>query len=438
MKVWSTAAAMAARTPESRNRLVDFLRAASILAVISGHWLLTAPYLVDGELTLGNILELAPFTEWLSWVFQVMPIFFLVGGYANAVSWRAAQRDAKPFAVWLDSRLRRLLLPVLPLIVVWVLFAVLARLAGVAAEAIQAGSKIALIPIWFLAIYTLIVLFVPLTHAAWKRWGFWSVLVPVALAILDDVVFFSGLRALGWFNYLFIWIAVHQLGYAWLDGRIASPLARFAFGCLGLALLYVLTVAGPYPIAMISEPDAAISNTLPPKLPLLALAIAQSGLLLAAEKPLRRWLSRSIPWTVAVLLNGMIMTIYLWHSTAMIGLIGMASVAGNIGLGLEPASAAWWLVRPLWLVIYAFALAALMPLVARFERAAPPGHPAAAALQIAGAALACLGLAMLAYLGLGGPTALSVQAIAVASPFLGALLGGLIAARIAAHKRNPL
>ncbi len=41
--LWSQAAAAAARTPGSRNRYVDFLRALSILAVISGHWLVVAP-----------------------------------------------------------------------------------------------------------------------------------------------------------------------------------------------------------------------------------------------------------------------------------------------------------------------------------------------------------------------------------------------------------
>ena len=73
MSLWSHAAAVAAKTPESRNRLVDFLRAASILAVISGHWLLAAPYLADGRLVMGNMLELADYTKWLSWSYKVMP-----------------------------------------------------------------------------------------------------------------------------------------------------------------------------------------------------------------------------------------------------------------------------------------------------------------------------------------------------------------------------
>ena len=429
MSLWSRAASVAAQTPATRNRLVDFLRAASILAVISGHWLLAAPFVSADGFVIANMLEEAAFTAWLSWGFQVMPIFFLVGGYANAVSWRAALRDGKSFATWLNARLRRLILPVLPLIAAWVLLVTVARGIGVSAELVQEGSKIALIPIWFLAIYTLIILFVPITHAAWRRWGLTSFVVPVVLAIATDLLFFSGFPAIGWLNYLFLWIAVHQLGYAWRDNRLPQPAIRFAWGCFGLGLLYALTVLGPYPIAMISVPDAAISNTLPPKLPLLALAIAQTGFVLSAEAPLRRWLNRPWPWTLAVLLNGMIMTIYLWHSTALALVMGLAVALGNVGLSLVPASGAWWLARPAWLLAYALVLAVLMPLVARFERLPVPEARAAAWRQVAGAMLTCSGLAMLAYLGLGGTTTLTVQSAAALTPFFGAAMAGLLLQR---------
>lgn len=429
MSLWSQAAIVAAKAPESRNRLVDFLRAASILAVISGHWLLAAPYVGEDGFVIGNMLELAAYTEWLSWGFQVMPIFFLVGGYANGVSWRAAQRDGKRFSTWLDARLRRLILPVLPLVGIWVLLAIIARSLGVSAEFVEEGSKIALVPIWFLAIYAVIVLFVPLTHAAWQRWGFASFIVPAALAIADDTLFFRGFAAVGWLNYLFVWIAVHQLGYAWLDDRLTVPLHRLACGCFGLALLGGLTVLGPYPIAMISVPDAGISNTLPPKLPLLALAIAQAGFVLSAEAPLRRWLQRPALWTAAVLLNGMIMTIYLWHSTALTLTMGLTVVLGNVGLSAIPGSGAWWLARPVWLIIYALALTALMPLVARLERMPSPAKTAAAWRQILGILCTCTGLALLAYLGLGGETPMLMQAIAVVTPFIGAFTAGLLLLR---------
>ncbi len=42
MSIWSQAKDLAAKTPVERNRYVDFLRAVSILAVITGHWLIVA------------------------------------------------------------------------------------------------------------------------------------------------------------------------------------------------------------------------------------------------------------------------------------------------------------------------------------------------------------------------------------------------------------
>src|SRR5262249_20061449 len=121
---WSRAARLADRTPASRNRYVDFLRAASMLVVPVGHWLAAAPYFdPSGELIGAHILTVVPWTAWLTWIVQVMPIFFIVGGYANGVSWRAARRDGRSYATWLESRLRRLVWPLLPLLVAWVAIA---------------------------------------------------------------------------------------------------------------------------------------------------------------------------------------------------------------------------------------------------------------------------------------------------------------------------
>jgi peptidoglycan/LPS O-acetylase OafA/YrhL len=131
---WSTAAAQAAATPDSRDRYVDFLRAASILAVITGHWLAAAPHF-DAQRTLihTHALAIGSWTHWLTWGFQVMPIFFMVGGFSNGVSWRAARRDGKSYAIWLDGRLRRLVLPIAPLFVAWTGIVTIEGLRGVGA-----------------------------------------------------------------------------------------------------------------------------------------------------------------------------------------------------------------------------------------------------------------------------------------------------------------
>ena len=145
--VWSRAKVLAERTPETRNRYVDFLRAASITVVVLGHWSVAAAYVADShQLQLGDMLTLAPWTQWLTWVLQVMPIFFIVGGYANGISWEAARRDGKDYAVWIGTRLRRLVGPLVPLLLTWSTIGVIAHQLGVHPEMIRIGSQAALIP----------------------------------------------------------------------------------------------------------------------------------------------------------------------------------------------------------------------------------------------------------------------------------------------------
>jgi hypothetical protein len=152
-----------------------------------------------------------------------MPVFFFVGGFSNGISWESAERKGLSYRVWFDSRMRRLIGPVLPLLFAWGAMVAVAHSNGVGPGMIQIGSKVALVPVWFLAVYIMVVALVPLTHAAWKRWGFASVVGPVLAAALVDVAFFAeGLRALGWLNYPFVWLAVHQLGYGWHGGRLTG------------------------------------------------------------------------------------------------------------------------------------------------------------------------------------------------------------------------
>ena len=84
--LWSRARDLAARTPETRNRYVDFLRAASITVVVFGHWLMAAVFVSNGRLQLADTLHLVPWTQWLTWAFQVMPLFFIVGGVVAPVA----------------------------------------------------------------------------------------------------------------------------------------------------------------------------------------------------------------------------------------------------------------------------------------------------------------------------------------------------------------
>ena len=105
MQILTKARTLAEATPETRDRYIDFLRAFSILVVVFGHWLMAGPEMVDGELRIGHLLAEARWAQWATWLLQVMPIFFFVGGFSNAGSWRSARRRGITYAAWLRDRL---------------------------------------------------------------------------------------------------------------------------------------------------------------------------------------------------------------------------------------------------------------------------------------------------------------------------------------------
>jgi hypothetical protein len=423
--MWSRAKALAERTPETRNRYVDFLRAASITVVVLGHWWVAAAYVSDEGLQLADMLSLAPWTQWLTWALQVMPIFFIVGGYSNGISWEAARRDGKGYADWIGARLRRLVGPLVPLLITWSAIAVIAHRLGAHPEMIRIGSQAALIPTWFLAVYIMVAITAPATHWLFRRFGaasFWAFALG-ALAI-DTVAFRADVSALRWFNYAFIWLGVHQLGYLWRAGKTGGAERAWLWIAGGLGALIVLVTVADYPISMITVPDDAVSNSRPPTFAMFALGILQAGLVLALEKPLRAWLQRLGPWAATVLVNATIMTLYLWHLTVMILVIGLAHLAGDVGLQLRPGSWSWWATRPLWMAIYAAGLAAVVPIFGRFEQTARKGAAASvpAWRAIAGAAGVCAGVALLALGGVGAEGVLGLRVVPVALVLGGAML----------------
>ena len=431
MKVWSRARFLAEKAPPHRERYLDFLRAAAILVVVFGHWLVQAPYMSDAGLTVTTMLGVVAWSHLLTWGVQVMPVFFMVGGYANFVSWEAAVRDGRDYASWVQSRLRRLVVPVVPLLVTWAVLSLGTRLAGVDPELIRQASRLALIPTWFLAVYVVVILLAPGMASAWRRYGMASFWLPVSASVLVDALAFGrGLELLRWANYAFVWLAVHQLGMLWRSMPSSERMVSVTWFFAGLAALVFLVEVGQYPVAMLTVPGEVFSNTRPPTVALVALAAMQFGLLGLLREPARRWLERPAVWTATVLVNGFIMTIFLWHSTVQTLLVGIAAWLGGFGLGLEPGSAGWWLLRPAWLLAM---LVVLLPVVALFGRFEQGGREStadaeapAAWTQVVGAPLVGLGLAILAGYGMSAPQFPYLRIVPLAMVFGGV---GLIVGR---------
>lgn len=409
IRLWHKAQSLADNTPATRNRYVDFLRALSIFFVIIGHWLIaTAVYDAEaGTLVPVDVLSAIPATQWLTWAFQVMPVFFIVGGYANAMSLRSAQAQQLSYGAWLSGRLHRLLTPLLALVVIWALLAGMLHMAGVAPETISFASKAALVPTWFLAIYSMIVLLAPASYAFWQRFGWASLAVFVGLAILMDTLFFQfAIQWPSWSNYFWVWLAVHHLGFAWFEGKLPKPGVMLAIAAVAFALLSYLVLQGPYPLAMAGSPDKQISNSLPPKASLILLGILQFGLLYALQRPVQRLLAGRRLWTLTVLVNSMIMSLYLWHMSILILVFALAQWMGGLGMGLSVGSVDWWLSRPLWLGLLAILLLPLALAVSFLERLPKPQEATQSNLRlILGACLSGLGIALASLQGFNGDPA---------------------------------
>lgn len=426
----TSAPALAAATPAHRDRYIDLLRAVSIGVVVFGHWLIAAVDHRQGRLTGGNVLALIPASQWLTWVLQVMPLFFLVGGYANSASWSAAQRDGLGYGGWLRARLARLLPPTVVFVAVWTAVAGVAAAAGVDPSALRLGAQVVAVPLWFLAVYVGVVALAPVAVGAHRRYGLAAAVALTAAAALVDVVDLTlDLHPVGSANFLFIWLAVHQFGICWRDGTIGRGHGPWLV-VGGFLALVLLTSVGPYARSMVGVPGEIRTNNSPPTVPLIALGLWQLGIATVARERVTRWLQRPRVWTAVVAANGVAMTVYLWHLTAM---VVVAATVLPAGLLRQPpvGTGAWWMMRAPWLLTLTVVLVPLVALFARFERPrartrAPVGRPAATAAAALGVALVCLGLATFTLHGFhvpGQPLGLPVTAVT-------ALAGGLALLRV--------
>lgn len=419
---------LAAGTPAERNRYVDFLRALSIVAVVIGHWLAVAIVMVDGRIEGRHVLQVLPELQLATWIFQVMGVFFVVGGYANAASWTAAQHAGTGYGSWLASRGLRLLTPTTVFILIGAAVAAAARLAGLDAGLVRLGAWLIGISLWFLAVYLVVVAMTPVMLAAHRRGGLVVCLGLTALTAAGDVARLAT-SEVAWAaqNFVIVWLVAHQLGFAWRDGSLTRT--RWRVGALfgiGLVGLVMATTVGPYPVSMVAYPGASLQNTSPPTLALLALIVTQTGLLMLVAGRFRGWLDRPRVWAATIAINGMIMSLFLWH---MVPVVAAALLLYPTGIfpGFDVGSVEWFALRPAWLAVCGVLLAGLVAVFGRFERP-PPNRPSpgsrrwSAAVAVAGAAAACLGIAQLTVTGLQGTGPLGLPITALGTYAVGVLM----------------
>ncbi|HEX2551280.1 MAG TPA: acyltransferase, partial [Nocardioidaceae bacterium] len=348
-----------------RDLTLDLARVFCVLLVVVIH-LLMVGVKTEGGIALERPLEAQPWFPVVTWFGQIMPLFFVVGGFASMTAWRSLRRRGGDGPDYVKSRVLRLAQPAFPLFV----FYSVVILAGVVIVTttgllgfdvldgvfIGAGS-----PLWFIAAYALCQALVPflahLHEIAPKR----TVLVLLLGVIVVDVLHFTTFYWIGLLNLLFVWPLVQQIGFWYADGffdrRRWWQLVLIALASLGM--LWPLTQAGPYDVNM-------LVNLNPPTLPLVFLGLAQAATLRLLKRPLSALMRTRVMKGIVFLVGTRLMTIYLWHLPVIIALSGLALLIP--GASPDPGSSTWWLTRPIEYVLVLVVLFGLSFLVGRWEQ----------------------------------------------------------------------
>jgi hypothetical protein len=367
------AARIDAATPPHRDRTVDALRALAIMGVILGHWLVTALVLTHGRTgtTTADQSPLAamPALTPVSWIFQTLAIFFLVGGYAAARSYSGG------YAAWVRKRLVRLSRPVAALAAVWTLLGTGLYLGGVSGSTLRTVLTLVLDPLWFLGVFVVLTALTPLAVALARRLGAWAASIPLFVVASVDLVRFGlgGPSWVGWINVLAGWMVPYLLGIAWARGAFRGWKVPALMLAGGVAATAALVVWGGYPASMVGVNGARISNLNPPTLAVVTFGVAQVGLALLLRPLLARWMRRPVAWAAVAMANLSAMTLFLWHQTAFLAVTMGGLLIGRLpGLHTAPVGYLWVAERLAWLPVFAVALAVLWFVFRHAERAPRP------------------------------------------------------------------
>ncbi|MEV6124126.1 acyltransferase [Streptomyces sp. NPDC052077] len=352
-RVGRAAGRIDAATPPSRDRAVDALRACAVLGVVLGHWLVTALVADGGDLRTASPLGPMPWLAPVSWTFQTLAVFFLVGGHVATRGYAAARARGTGYGRWLRARLARLFRPAGVLLALWTAVAAALLLSGAPYPTVRALVRLAFAPMWFLLVFAALTAATPLLARLHPLW-------PLAVVLHVDLVRFGlgGPGGIGWINLAAGWLVPYTLGAAWTRGELDRRSTGLLLLGGGAAATAGLVAWAGYPAAMVGVPGAAVSNLNPPTLAAVTFGLAQCGLALLLRERLGRAMRRPVAWAAVALLNLSAMTVFLWHQTALMATTVTGLPAGPLpGLHTPPDGPGWIAARLLWLPVFALVLA---------------------------------------------------------------------------------
>jgi len=366
----------------ARDTAVDGVRAVLLGVVVLLHSLMVGVSVAsDGSPILRNAMEgwdgFAP----LTWILQIMPLFFVLGGFASYTQWTRQRARGATTGDYVAGRMRRLLIPASGAILATAVLLAGLVIAGVSADVIAtAGFRISQ-PLWFLGVYLGCSALVPFMVRLHERHRIPTVIALAAGVVAVDIVRgATGVTGIGLVNMAFVWLLLQQLGFAVADGSLdrirRAPLLAAAGAAVAVAAVLILSGAAPADLITALNPPMAI---------LVVAGVAQTALFLALRPRLRTWAAG--PRTAAAVgwINARAMTIYSWHMLVVVALAG-ALLLSPLALPV-PLEAAWWASRPLWFVAVLSAVALVVARVGRREATRESGTVPVGAGRATGSAL---------------------------------------------------
>jgi fucose 4-O-acetylase-like acetyltransferase len=375
----------------ARDPVMDLVRVLCVVVVVIGHMLMIGAAVVPGR---GLVVERTLLeTSWIgpvTWIAQIMPLFFVVGGFVGIGAWRRIEASGGTAADFIRSRILRLARPSIALFAALAVGVLVMHLTGVDPESIRLIGIGISSPLWFLAAYSFAQAYLPGLATFHARAPWWTLATLVAGAVACDALrFATGFEALALLDMTFVWLFAQQLGFWIADGwfRRRSPATLAAIGAGAYLLLFGLVGIG--------YPGNMLDNLFPPTFAIVALALGQTCLMLLAHPALTRFMSLRPVQVVVATVGSRMMTIYLWHVPVLALVIGLLLLTPLP----SPAagSAAWWWTRPVVFVAVVVVLAVISALFGRLERPSPIHHPSDWATGLAAACMVVPSFALMAW-----------------------------------------
>ena len=340
--------AAASTTPDlsKRDLTLDLARVTCVVLVVIIHLLMVGVGPSPDGLVMSRPLEQLSWFAPATWVGQIMPLFFVVGGFAGITGLRSNRRRGGSDPSFVRTRALRLAQPALPLFIVLAIALGVATLVGAPPAVVEAAAVGVGSPLWFLAAYLLVQALVPIMVFWHERSRIQPVIaLAIGAVLVDTLRYTTGIETIGLLNLAFVWLLVQQFGFwyhdGWFDRR--HPLTLVAIVAVSFAVLLPLTVFGPYSVSM-------LGNLNPPTVPLILLGLAQACLLRLLKPVLTKLTDLRAVRGVMFLLGSRLMTIYLWHLPLILAIAGLGLLLP--GLAPAPGSSAWWWSRILvWIVV---------------------------------------------------------------------------------------